>query len=78
MLCPKWMIVHANGRYHVLKGLQQLKRSFSIKSAAANKVTGKYKKLCQMLQLLKQNKKKVPKNLASAICISPNFQFFLL
>ena len=31
-----------------------------------------------MLQLLKQNKKKVPKNLASAICISPNFQFFLL
>ena len=58
MLCPKWMIVHANGRYHVLKGLQQLKRSFSIKSAAANKVTGKYKKLCQNVAITETKQKK--------------------
>ena len=39
--------------------LEQLKHSLSTKSVTANKITSKFKKLCQMLWLLKKKQKQL-------------------
>ena len=52
------MMVHAKRRYiaHLLKELEQLKRSVNIERAAVNKVTSKYTMRYPMLQSLRQSK----------------------
>ena len=41
MLCPNLITLRSKGRNHLLKELEQLKHSQSMKSVAANKVTTK-------------------------------------
>ena len=52
------MMVHAKRRYiaHLLKELEQLKRSVNIERTAVNKVTSKYTMQYPMLQSLRQSK----------------------
>ena len=41
MLCPNLITLRSKGRYHLLRELEKLKYSPSMKSVAANKVTTK-------------------------------------
>ena len=72
LLYPKLMTVRAEGRYQLLKELQRLKNSSSTKNAAANKVTTKYKKHCQIVTITEKKEKnqKIFRNLASTTNIS--------
>ena len=54
-------MVHAKGRDHLLKEVEQLKHSSSTKGSTANKVTAKYKKQCQILRLLRKKENKSDK-----------------
>ena len=56
MLCPNLMMMHAKGRYTLLKELEQLKHSLKTKNAAANKVTTQCKTQCQNMQSLTKEK----------------------
>ena len=38
MLCPDLITLRSKGRYHFVQELEQLKHSWTMKSAAANKV----------------------------------------
>ena len=50
------MMMHAKGRYTLLKELEQLKHSLKTKNAAANKVTTQCKTQCQNMQSLTKEK----------------------
>ena len=54
--CLNLMMMHAKGRYNLLKELEQLKHSLKIKNAVANTVTTQCKKQCQILQSLTKEK----------------------
>ena len=72
------MTVREKGRYKLLKKAERLKHVSSTKNTAANKATKKYKKQCQMLQLLSKKKNKLENYwyLASTTHISLTFQVF--
>ena len=63
MMCPSLTTMHGNRRYHErTPGIRRIKTFIEFKSAAANKVSTKKKKWCQMLESLRRIKYKSDKS----------------